>query len=139
MSGVQTNWHLDGLDLPGGDPMQEIAELKSEAKVIDLSRGRAEIMDDLSASIRREGEFASRGLTCAIKHVGDTPPCYECPYFTTDFQNDARALICELGRHQRDLCSELEAMTASEALDDQLALAYETELAACEELAAALL
>lgn len=148
MSGVQANWHLDGLELPEGDPMQEIAELKSRASVIDLAPAKSveQIREEFAASLRYENGHAALGLACSMKWTqrgprgphDDRNPCYECPHFTADAENEARALLCTLGRRQNDLLAMLDAAEAQERLDAELAAAYETDVAACEEMAAAL-
>lgn len=140
MAGTKTNWHLDALDgLPDIDPMQQIEELKSEGKVIDLSRGKPEIMAALAASIDREAEFYDVGVSCDLKLGQDPPPCYQCSHYTENTEKHARALICALGREQVDLLRELDGLKALDRLNDELAAAHEAELAACEELAAAVL
>lgn len=140
---VQANWHLEGLELPEGDPLQAIAQLKSGAKVIDLTRGEDEIRAEFKAAFQRENDFSVRaGLECELKWTldnGQRNPCYDCPMFTKDKENEARALLCELGRHQNDLLDALEALHTIDALDHELATAFETEAAAAAELATALL
>lgn len=148
MSGIRANWHLDGLELPEGDPMQEIEQLKSEATVIRIARrSNGEIAAELSDLLKLEGEYAASGLACDLKWTTQGPlgpsdqrnPCYGCSYYTEDEERHARALLCSLGRRQNDLCDELEALAAGDRLDAELADAHERELAAVEELAAALL
>jgi len=142
---VRANWHLEGLVLPDGDPLQAIAQLKSGARVIDLTRGEDEIRVEFMAALQRENDFSVRaGLECDLKWKLDGQsdlrnPCYDCPHFTKDHENEARALLCELGRHQNDLLDALDALHVSDALDHELAAVFEVEAAAAAELAAALL
>lgn len=138
---TQTNWHLEALVLPEGDPMAEIAQLKSGATVIEI-RERDAVLADLAQAVRRENGYAVHAdLHCDIKFRdnGRVPPCYDCPHFTADFENDALALLCRLGRGQVDLIEELDAIRAVEELDALMLTSYERDVAACEELAAALL
>lgn len=145
---VQANWHLEGLELPEGDPLQAIAQLKSGARVIDLTRGEDEVRAEFLAAFQRENDFSVRAdLECDLKWTVRGPngprdlrnPCYDCPHFTKDHENEARALLCGLGRHQNDLLDTLDALHVSDALDHELAAAFEAEAAAAAELAAALL
>lgn len=134
---TRTNWHLDALVLPAGDPMAEIEQLKSDAELVDLTRPRAEVMADLTAAFEREARLSHYGgVECSIKGAA-RPPCYECPHHVADPSVNALGLICEIGRHQVDLLDELESITAAERLDDELAVAFQRDQAACEELAAA--
>jgi len=145
----QCNWHLDSLVLPETeDPMSEIEELKSEAKVIDLSGDRPELMNRLKKALDREAGFSYYAkLECDLKWtlpgptgvVKDRNPCYDCPHYTEDHFNEARALLCSLGREQNDILDALYAFDAVEALDEELAKAHGVEVAASVELAAALL
>lgn len=135
---TRTNWHLDTLSLPDGDPMAEIEQLKSGATVLEF-RTADEVMADFTASLHREGRFSTYAdLECEIKLPHTRPPCYECPHYVADPSTNPLGLICELGRNQVDLLDELDAIKAAERLDEELAVAFEREQAACEELAAAL-
>lgn len=145
---VQANWHLDGLDLPDEDPMQEIAQLKSEAAPVVLTRTPEEIFEEFSRALRKENDYdAYADLTCSLKwgepdsrgQVGERNPCYTCPKYTTDTSDDPLGLLCALGRQQNDLLDELEAAKAEKALDIELMDAFERDVASCEEMAAALL
>ena len=148
-NGSQCNWHLDALSLPdAGDPMAEIEQLKSDAKVIDLSGDRATVQDRLGVTIRRESRLAVyAGVECDLKWTVQGPrgpgddrnPCYECPLYTEDSANNAMALLCSLGREQNDLLAQLDAFDAARMLDRQLAEVHCAEVAASAELAAALL
>lgn len=138
---TQANWNLTDLVLPEGDPMREISELKSNAKVIDLTRGEPEIFADLQASLVRESRFDQIGLRCDLKWTvdgGQRNPCDSCPHFMTDTTEDARGVLCRLGRAQNRLLDELGAVKAAERLDEALVAAYEADGAACDELVAAL-
>jgi hypothetical protein len=136
---TRTNWHLDTLELPDGDPMAEIEQLKSGAVVLDLRREPEEVMADLAASFDREARFSHyAGVECSIKLPTNRPPCYDCPQYVADPSVNPLGLICQLGRRQVDLLDELDAIRAPERLDEELAVAFEREQAACEELAAAL-
>lgn len=145
MSGVQTNWHLDGLVLDDSDPMADISELKSTAKVIDLAQSEAELTADLQRSVGLETYIfdAYNGLHCRIKadegHAvwgGGRTSCYGCPHYTKDPER-VQSLICREGRHQEDLLSELSVVGEGDRLDRELASAYERDMAACDELVAA--
>lgn len=142
------NWHLDSLVLPETeDPMSEIEELKSSAKVIDLSSGRPELMDRLKKTLDDEAGYSYYAdLECSLKWtvpgpngIKDRNPCYDCPHYTEDGEHHARALLCSLGREQNDILDALYAIDSMKALDAQLAVAHGVEVAASEELAAALL
>jgi hypothetical protein len=139
MSRARANWHFADLVLPAGDPMQQIAELKSTAKVIDVGRDAAAIHADLKTSLVKEGRYDGIGITCSIKSesTGRTP-CDECPYYTEDVEDDPRGLLCMLGRRQNRLLDELHALQAVDRLDDALVLAYQDDQAAGVELVAAL-
>lgn len=149
MSGSKCNWHLDSLELPEtGDPMAEIEELKSEAKVIDLGGDRPELMDRLVKAMDRENGFSVyANLECDLKWSMPGPtgipkdrnPCYDCPHYTEDGEHHARALLCALGREQNDILDALYAIDALKALDAELTVAHGVEVGASEELAAALL
>jgi hypothetical protein len=137
---TQTNWNLEALVLPQGDPMAEIEQLKSEAAVIEI-RDRDAVLTDLQETVRREDGYSYwSDLECPIKvrNTSRVPPCYGCPEYTAD-KTDPRMLICRLGRQQVDLLEELDAIQAVEQLDLLLATSYEHDVAACEEMAAALL
>jgi hypothetical protein len=142
MSGVQANWFTEGLELPGGDPMEAIAQLKSRATVIDLSRGEAVLLDEFRVKFERERQFSASGLECRLKWTsqgGARNPCYSCPHFSKDFENVPRALLCRLGREQNDLLDAVDEIRAVGHLDAELASAVQREQSEADELAAALL
>lgn len=148
MNGSQCNWHLDSLDVPeASDPMAEIAELKSNAKVIDLSGDRAELTARFNKTMEKEAGYSYySNLECHLKwtqpgpkYANDRNPCYDCPYYTEDHFNEARALLCALGREQNDLLDAMYALDALAALDAELARVHDAEIGASVELAAALL
>lgn len=139
---TQTNWHLDALVLPEGDPMAEIDQLKSEAERIELMRTEDEVLAEFTAAVKREAGLADYGgVECDIKFAAmGRPPCYECPHYVDITRTDnPLGLVCQVGRRQVDLLDELEAIRAPARLDNELAAAFEREQAACEELAAAVL
>jgi hypothetical protein len=142
---VRTNWHLDALDLPDdSDPMQQIAELKSHAAVIDLSQDEAMLRAELRGSLGLEA-FLYReydGLCCELKladsHVvmgGSGLSCYGCALYTKD-PSEVRSLICREGRRQEDILGQLAALTQASRLDHELMAAHEDHLAACDDLVA---
>lgn len=146
---ISANWYLDGLDLPDeDDPMQAIAELKSNAKIIDVSKTTAEIFEEFSATMVLEAEYEHYShLVCDMKWTVRGPnnaadwrnPCYDCPEYTTDGEHEARALLCALGRRQNDLLTDLDAARVADALDEALVASYERDMADAEQLVAALL
>jgi hypothetical protein len=142
---VRADWHLADLVLPEGDPMQEIAQLKSEATVIDVSRTSAVLLEELGETLAKENAYDHySGLRCDLKWTaegGERNPCRTCPHFEAKGSNpdSAMDLLCALGLEQETILDEYHALRALEALDAELAVSYESDVAACEEMAAALL
>lgn len=145
---VRTNWHLDSLEaaVEEGEAMQQIQQLKSQGKIIDLSRSSADIQVDIEATIEQEARFARSGLECDLKwspehslvHQGAPLSCFNC-LRAADPSKDARGLLCALGRRQTDLNDELRAVVGAESLDQELIAAFERDAEACAELAEAML
>lgn len=122
--------------------MGAINELKSNATVIDLSRGEAEIHADLRKSLAAESAYFNNGLSCDLKWTmddGARNPCDDCPYHRTQTtETDALAVLCRLGRQQNGFLDELAAVQATKRLDEALMAAHEDEGAYVEDLVAAL-
>lgn len=147
---VRADWHVDALEQAlakdDTDPMSEIAQLKSDGKIIDLTRSVAEIQADLKDTLNHEGRYAEYAhLECPLKvapdHVlmgGQGNSCYRCPQYTED-REYPRSLLCALGRRQEDLCEEMDRAQAPQLLDRALTDAHCRRLDAAQELADALL
>jgi hypothetical protein len=139
---TKANWNLSSLVLPEGDPMDQINELKSTAKVIDLSRGEPEVFAEFRRTMQAEAFYSSTGLECDMKWSedgGQRNPCDTCPaYQARSTETDATAVLCALGRKQNGLLDELAAARATEKLDEAMAAAYEADSAYVDEVVAAL-
>jgi hypothetical protein len=147
---VRADWHLSALDdVDQETAVAEIAQLQSEAAVIDLSRSEAELTDELAALVTKEGLYAARSvdehgkpLECALKwqdhHVlmndEGTLSCFNCPFYT-ESKMEARSLICALGREQEDVTEALRGLKIADSLDAELAAAYGRDIEAYSELA----
>lgn len=142
---VKANWGLGALDLPESDPMAAIAQLQSVGRVIDLSRGSAELLDELKDTMRQEGRFETNlALSCpdkwTVEDGGELSrnPCRTCPHRTTD-PADPMTLLCALGMKQETILDSYFAACSREALDASLISAVEADLDAAHELAEAVL
>ena len=150
--GVRADWHVDALDLDqGDDPMQEIAALTAGATVIDLTKTEAELESEFAELLTKEGHYAARSkgddgvspLECSLKWSDDhkiqnpngSLSCFTCPHYC-GIRESAHSLICALGREQEDVLAQLRGLRLADSLDDELAVAYESEIEACAELAA---
>lgn len=148
---VRADWHLGDLDVPEGDAHQEIAQLQSDATVIDLSKSEADLSGELAALLDKEGAYAhrsvdehGRALECHLKwqahHVLMNPEgslsCYGCPHYTEDRQ-EARSLLCALGREQEDVLEALRGVQLAGSLEAEMAAAYGRDIDSCAELAEA--
>lgn len=138
---TQANWNLGDLRLPEGDPMQEIAQLKSSAKLIDVDRDVPEIYEEFRVMIERESRLSSlSGVECNLKWTADggrKNPCDDCSHSTTNTE-DPLSVLCRLGRRQNALIDEMDAVTAAGRLDDALMAAYEADSAFVEDAVFAL-
>jgi hypothetical protein len=146
---IRANWHVADLDLPDGDPMQDMSELQSAATIFDLNVTASDLQDQLDAALRKEGRYFERSknndgssLACDIKwshpHMlageGGSLTCYNCPHFTAS-NDDALSVICRLGREQCDLVEQLAGRRLADSLDTELAAAFARDLEASAELA----
>lgn len=149
---VRADWHLEVLDAADVDTAAaEIAQLQSEATVIDLSKSEAELADELAVLIEKEAAYATRSvdehgraLECHLKwqphHVLVNPEgtlsCYGCPHFTED-RREARSLLCALGRQQEDVVEAQRGLRLADSLEAEMAAAYGHDIDSCAELAEA--
>lgn len=141
---LQANWHVGDLVLPDVDPLQQMSQLQSDATVIDLTGTTGEIEARIAESVEKEGRYEeSCGLSCALKWKSDhrlmggrATSCHVCPQFTQN-PDEARMLVCRLGRRQERLLDALEARKTAEALEREFIEAVERDLDASEELAEA--
>lgn len=148
---VRANWHVGDLDLSDDtDPLREIEQLKSEAPVIDLSKGVAELSAELVETIEREAAYwrsardddGERPLGCSLKwspqhFLMDEEQglsCFNCPHHVAD-PRSARSLICALGRKQHELVEMIRSYAVAETLDDELVAAFAADIEAGAELA----
>jgi hypothetical protein len=152
VANVRADWHFDALEQAladaDSDPASEIAQLKSEGTVIDLTPTRtlAEVQGDLNALLKSEGRYAEYAhLECPLKwdkgHKlmgGQSNSCYRCPEYTENREH-ARSLLCSLGRQQEDLCEEMTQVLVPRKLDLELVAAHCRRIDAGQELADALL
>lgn len=149
---VRADWHFDALEQAladeDADPAGEIAQLKSEGTVIDLTATRTldDVQRDLNALLKKEGRYADNAhLECPLKWEkghrlmgGQANSCYRCPQYTEN-REQARSLLCSLGRQQEDLCEEMTQVMVPQKLDLELVAAYCRRIDAGQELADALL
>jgi hypothetical protein len=155
VAGVRANWHVGDLDLDaGGDPMQEIAMLRSSAEVIDLSKTEPELHDELKELVDREAAYwlyskdddGKNRLSCSLKwsdrHVLVNPDaaisCFNCPHYV-DNVDSARSLICSLGRRQHELVEMARSFAVAETLEAELCAAFERDIEESASLAEAAL
>lgn len=94
---VRATWHT-GLEELNEEPER----IENVGVVIRLTTdGReAELRTELLGTVEREVRLADRGLTCDIKGTVGVS-CHPCPLF------DADDLLCQLGRLQERLVTEL--------------------------------
>jgi hypothetical protein len=114
---VRAQWGASALVVDDSDPLQNM-DIADFAKPIDLSRGSAEIYEDLKASLEQES-YLHRvpGITCEIKHsrFGDDIPCATCPHARPYNVEDPLSRLCKVGREQAALLVEHAAAMKAEA------------------------
>jgi hypothetical protein len=137
---IRANWHVAELDLPVGDPMQEMTELKSAGQVIDLTETRAELQAKLQPLIRWEARVDARegNQGCDLKwepqHMlagqGGSLTCFNCPNADPD-----NRVICKIGRSQCGLIERIAGLKIADSLDAIVGAAHARAFAASAELA----
>lgn len=148
---TRCDWHVGDLGLPDDtDPLQEIAQLQSEAQVIDLSLTEGDLIAQLDALVDKESRYFKyakdddgvRPLHCELKwsrrhtltNADATLTCFNCPNFVTD-RDSARSLICNLGRAQCDVAEQIRGLHLAESLEDELVAVYAADIEQGAELA----
>lgn len=136
---IRANWHVAELDLPDGDPMQEMSELKSTGSVIDLSATSADLQAKLHSYMRWENRVQARegDQGCDLKwepqHLlagqGGSLTCFNCPHADTE------RVICKIGRSQCGLVERIAGLKIVDSLDAIVGAAHARAFAASAELA----
>lgn len=103
---VQANWFQE-IALPEED-LDPFA-VEERGLPIEVGDEEARLSRALMETMRKEGVYADRGITCAIKDRPDTT-CWACPVFKADTTHSLSAL-CRLGREQDRLVTRQAALT----------------------------
>lgn len=105
---IKARWGSDELVVPTGDPFYERVE--QIGLPIVLHADHAEVNERLIALVQEEGRLHNAGIRCAIRDRDDTS-CSACPLSAHEDPSSALHRLCQVGREQELLSTELAIAT----------------------------